>query len=179
MEKEPALQFDIRPATIDDVQSIRGMQAESWRVTYPSDEHGVSQEWVDAKTSQWMTPDKLELSKQHLGSVFADPTQFYRVAYQGDRVVGLIHVSTKEDQTKHLEGLYTDASVHGTGLAQQLMMLADEWVGDMRVTLEVASYNARAIRFYEKHGFRIIPGSKHLFADTISTVDMVREGDVK
>lgn len=177
MEREPTLQLEIRTATVDDVPAIRAMQAASWQETYPNEEHGVSAEWVNAKTTEWMTPEKIELSKEHLASVFSDPAQFYRVAYQEGNVVGLIHASTKEDKTKHLEGLYTDVSVHGTGVAQRMMALVDEWIGAAPVTLEVASYNARAIRFYEKQGFRVVPGSEHMFADTISTIDMVREGE--
>jgi ribosomal protein S18 acetylase RimI-like enzyme len=178
MDKEPLMrQFEIRSATIDDVPGIRAMQAQSWLETYPNEENGVTKEWVNDKTVDWMTPEKIDVSKKHLSAVFADPTQFYRVSYRGNDVVGLIHVSTREDETTHLEGLYTDASVHGGGLAQELMALADDWIDGKQVTLEVASYNARAIRFYEKHGFKIVSGSGHLFANTIPTIDMIREGD--
>lgn len=168
-------EYEIRPATIDDVEAIRRMQAQSWRDTYPSDEMGVAADWLRDETEDWLTPEKLAQSHEHLGACFANPAQFYRVALLGDEVVGLLHVDTKSDGLKHLWGLYTARKTHGTGLAQQLWALGAEWIGDDACDLEVASYNERAKAFYRKCGFREDPEPQELFKGKIPTMKMVRE----
>jgi len=55
-----------------------------------------------------------------------------------------------------------------------LMKTADAWIGASPVTLEVVRYNARAITFYQKHGFEMVPDSEHLYADTMPVVYMKR-----
>ncbi len=178
MERKQAPQYTIREATTDDVETIRAMQAQSWRDTYRNDEIGVTEEWLAEETMSWMTDENLEKSRQKLGECFVDSTQFYRVALRGDEVVGLLHLATKDDGTKHLWGLYTAKDTHGTGLAQQLMVLADEWIGDSEVDLEVASYNERAKAFYRKYGFVEAGETGDVFRDKIPITHMVRKGEI-
>ena len=86
--------------------------------------------------------------------IFGNPDHFYRIAEKDGEIVGLVHGS-QSDGLQNLEALYVDKSEHGKGLAQDLMGLVDEWFDDtLPVKLGVASYNDRAIRFYEKYGFR-------------------------
>ncbi len=170
------LYYKIRPATLDDVEAIRRMQARSWRETYLSDEAGVTEGWLRKETENWLTPEKLEQSREHLGVCFADPTHFYRVAFLEGRVVGLLHLDTKEDGSKHLWGLYTDKTTHGTGLAQKLWALASDWIGDNDCDLEVVSYNERAKAFYRKCGFEDGQKIEELFKDKIPTMTMTRKG---
>jgi ribosomal protein S18 acetylase RimI-like enzyme len=177
MEQEPVSQYEIREATLADVPGVRRVQSESWLVTYPNEERDVPLSWVQERIKRWLTPEKLEESKQIVAKVISDPTQFYRLATLGDKIVGFVHVLTKEDGVKELEAIYTDPTTFGSGLAQQLMEQADGWIEGVDVTLVVASYNNRAIRFYEKCGFMKIEGSEHMYADKISVIRMKREGN--
>lgn len=52
-----------------------------------------------------------------------------------------------------------------------------EWVGSADTTLTVASYNERAIRFYQKNGFEIVRDSEHTYAGTMPVVRMIRKGE--
>jgi ribosomal protein S18 acetylase RimI-like enzyme len=65
----------------------------------------------------------------------------------------------------------------GSGLGHQLMVSVDEWVGGAQTTLEVATYNERAIRFYQKHGFVEVKGTEYLYRDKIPVFKMKRKGD--
>ena len=168
--------YSIRPAVIDDVEAIRRMQAQSWLDTYGNDEVGATREWLAEETASWFTDEALAHSREHLGACFANPDHFYRVGLLSDEIVGLLHLATNEDGTKHLWGLYTAQKTHGTGLAQELMALANEWIGDNEVDLEVVTYNTRAIRFYEKNGFEIIPGENELFKGKLPNISMIRKG---
>lgn len=175
MEKELKPQYEIRPATIDDVEAIRRMQAQSWRDTYRNDELGVTKEWLREVTESWLTPEAIEKSKEFLAPAFTAEKHFYRVALMDGEVVGLLHLDTKSDGSKHLWGLYTAKKTHGTGVAQQLWVLAAEWIGDKKCDLEVATYNERAKAFYRKCGFEDDPEPQELFKDKIPTMKMVRK----
>lgn len=176
MEREKQFpKYTIRSATVDDSEPIRRMQAQSWRDTYCNEELGITEEWLADETRSWLEPGALEKSREHLRGVLNDTTQFYRVALMGDEIVGLLHLETNNDGSKHLWGLYTAKETHGTGLAQQLMKLADEWAGGSAVDLGVVAYNERAKIFYRKQGFSEIPNSEDLFHDKIPTIRMIRE----
>lgn len=178
MERERKPMYEIREATIDDVEAIRTMHAQSWRDTYRNDELGVTEEWLVEETESWLTPERIEQAKEHLGKCFSDPSQLYRGVFQGGQAVGMVHVTTKRDGTKHLAALYLRQDTHGTGLAQRLMTIADTWIGDSKVDLEVASYNERAKAFYRKCGFIEAGEESELFKGKIPVIRMVRDGSV-
>lgn len=169
--------YQIRLATVADVESIRRMQAQSWRETYQNDELGVTTEWLKKHTDAWFTPERLAESKSYLSSIFINNRDnFYRVATKDGQIVGMIHVDAGiADNRKRLCALYVAKPEHGRGLAQQLMALANQWLGKATVELEVVSYNERAKAFYRKNGFREVPGSELLHAEKIPSIKMIRE----
>lgn len=164
----------IREAKKSDIEAIRRMHAVSWLDTYPNDQHGVSLEWIKEETDSWLTHEALESSKDYLGSRINHPDHFYRIAVDNDKIAGFVHTLIEEGYKK-VGGFYIDTNYLGTGLAQDMASLADEWLGKDSVTLEVAAYNTRAIRFYEKWGFSIVKGSDALFKEKIPEVTMRRE----
>ncbi len=67
----------------------------------------------------------------------------------------------------------------GTGLAQKILQYAIshlEWRGVERIVLEVAANDVRAVRFYEKNGFRQV---RSLYTLAIRPEDFVGQGDGK
>jgi ribosomal protein S18 acetylase RimI-like enzyme len=177
MEKESVPQFHIRKGLPEDSASARAMQAESWLATYPNEEAGVSYEWVKNLTDSWLTAEHLDQSRQIFTDAINDPSMFYRLAENNGKVVGFIHAATNDDGTKELEAIYTSPEAFGSGLGQRLMNVANEWIGGTDTTLKVATYNTRAIRFYEKNGFRAVEGTEELYKEMIPIITMKREGD--
>jgi len=175
MEGKRVPQFVIRKATVDDTEAIRRMHAASWLATYPNDEHGVPYDWVKEYTDNWLTPEHLEKSKIYFGKAMDDPNGFYRVAESDGEIVGFVHAATNEDESKELKAIYTRPDMFGSGLGHQLMQSAAEWIGEAQANLEVAVYNQRAICFYEKYGFRKVPGTEYLYRDKIPVIKMIRE----
>lgn len=175
MERERQPSYEVREATIDDVKAIRTMHAQSWRDTYRNDELGITEEWLTEETAKWLTSEWMEKSYEKMSEVFADPGQFYRVALHNGKVAGMVHVITKEDGTRHLGALYTAAETHGSGLAQKLMSLADEFAGDTEIDLEVVAYNERAKAFYRKCGFVDAGATGELFRNKMPVLRMVRK----
>ena len=177
-EFEPNPQVTVQRATLDDVEGYRGVQSRGWIETYPNEEAGVPMEWVKRRAEGWMTPDALLDSKNRVARILEDPErQPLYVAKDGDTVVGMIHVTLLEGGQR-LEALYVDKAYHGQGTAQQLV---DQAFQDFDLTrpivLEAVTYNDRAIRFYQKNGFEIVPGSEHLYKEMLPSITMIRQGD--
>lgn len=167
----------IRDTTLDDVPKLRAMHGASWRKTYPNKEHGISQEWVDAHTFAWVTPEELEKSKEYFKGVFGNPSHLHKVAIYNAEVVGFIHVIENEEKY-YLGAFYVDEQFHGTGLAQRLMEIILQWTGSQKpIYLEVVAYNERAKAFYRKYNFSEVPGTEALLAEKIPDITMIRKGE--
>ena len=80
------------------------------------------------------------------------------VAKDGDRVVGFICTGDRGEEAPgvgEVFALYVLAEYYGSGLGQRLMQAGLEALGEYpEICLWVLKGNARAIRFYEKCGFR-------------------------
>jgi len=170
----------IRETSIDDIVSVRKMQAQSWIDTYPNAEQGVSMEWVRDLTDSWLTPDGFEKSISFMSNIIGKPNNLHCVAVDNNgKVAGCVHVSCI-DNNQILEALYVEKKYHGKGVAQKLMNQAMGWIDLSKpIQLEVTSYNDRAIAFYQKYGFKIEEGSEHKFQDVMPTLNMIRKGDKK
>ncbi|WP_230843590.1 GNAT family N-acetyltransferase [Gloeobacter morelensis] len=71
------------------------------------------------------------------------------------QLAGFVIVDEADPQLPEIDWLIVGAQYHGTGVAQALMAQALQHIGPERqVKLSVIHYNGRAIRFYEKCGFR-------------------------
>lgn len=179
MKKEQTPKYIIREAAAEDAIPTRKMQAKSWLATYPSEENGVPYEWVKSRTDSWMTQEKLEESKKIFAEVTLSSKQFYRIAEHDGKIVGFIHIATKDDTTKELEAIYTEPTTFSTGLGAKLMEAALPFIEGSDTGLTVASYNQRAIKFYEKYDFRKVEGSEHLYREKIPVIRMLRKGEKK
>ena len=175
MERESTPHYEIRAPRVDDYEPIRRMHGRIWRATYPNEAAGVPQEWVNEETARWLLPESLERSKALFETIVAHPeTHFYRIIEQDGAPMGFIH-ATYENAHYNLSGLYVDPAFQGSGVANELMELVYNWVGDNDVDLEVVTYNTRAIRFYEKHGFVMSDTDNELFKGRLPNRTMVRK----
>jgi RimJ/RimL family protein N-acetyltransferase len=72
-----------------------------------------------------------------------------------DQLAGFVIVDETNPESPEIGWLIVGPKFHGTGVAQALMAQALQNMGSIReVHLTVIHYNTRAIRFYEKCGFR-------------------------
>ena len=127
-------------------EEIRGkarVACQAWHETYPG---LISQDYLDT-----VTVEKCEKAAcDHPWNTF--------VAKDGERVVGFVfYGEDKEDSSVgEIFALYVLREYYGTGLGRRLM---DAALGQLRAYPSVRVWavkgNARAIRFYEKCGFRL------------------------
>lgn len=135
-------------ASPQDAKGIAEVQKEGWLTTYVNSDYGVTEEDIlskdfdgDARVSRWAE------------SIAAQDTKTW-VAKEGDKIIGFCLVKNGED-TNHIGALYVLSSARGSGVGSKLMDQALDYLGSEKpIELEVATYNHKAIAFYEKFGFK-------------------------
>ena len=102
-----------------------------------------------------------------------NPERFYAVRDDLSDLVGFYYFEPRGDALFYGLGLRPDLIGRGLGLefVQTGIAFAEERFGRRRLVLDVAEFNERAIRVYERAGFRRIGG--HLRGD-VPFVDMER-----
>jgi ribosomal protein S18 acetylase RimI-like enzyme len=73
------------------------------------------------------------------------------------KIVGTIGCNLVSPEEGHIRGMAVLPEWHGSGVAEQLLMAAETELSARkcrRVTLDTTEPLKRAVRFYEKHGFR-------------------------
>ncbi len=105
----------------------------------------------------WADPDLCRFSQ-----VYNAPDRCYWVALEGDQVVGGVGIGPLPGfgEVCELQKMYCLPQARGTGIAQRLLDLALEFARDhyRQVYLETLPNMKPAQRFYEKNGFRLLPG---------------------
>jgi ribosomal protein S18 acetylase RimI-like enzyme len=79
------------------------------------------------------------------------------VAAAGDRVIGTIACTMQDADEGHLRGMAVLPEWLGRGIAEKLLRAAETELvqqGGSRITLDTTEPLQRAMRFYEKHGYR-------------------------
>jgi ribosomal protein S18 acetylase RimI-like enzyme len=142
----------IRAATIEDAEAIAEVNVTSWRWAYEGQLPAsvLDALSVESRAAEWR-------------SMIASPVCDVSVATAGDgTVVGYVNVGTTRDDeaspstTGELFALYVLPRTAGTGVGQVLLQRAETRLraaGFTRATLWVLETNARARRFYERHGW--------------------------
>lgn len=111
------------------------------------------------------------LSMEKLAAEFSHPGTAFYFAMLGEAVIGYLKLNRGDAQTEQqgddaleIERIYVLHAYHGQQVGQQLyeaaLTIAREH-GASFVWLGVWEHNARALRFYEKNGFK--PFDKHIF----------------
>ncbi len=103
-----------------------------------------------------------------------DPEVVTLVVEDGDALIAFAQLrgSTLEYGDVELARLYVDREQHGRGIAQTLMNAAIDAareLGGALLWLGVWEHNPRAIRFYEKCGFRDIGSQPFLLGTDVQT----------
>lgn len=122
----------LRPFAAGDLDDIAALWLASWQRTLPEIDFAARLPWF----------------RQHLAALM---DQGYRVtcAVKALRVVGFTAVLESEG---HLDQIAVHPDCWGGDVADRLIASAKARAG--RVLLDVNQENPRAVRFYEKHGFR-------------------------
>ena len=146
--------LSIRRARPDDASLITDIGASTFEASFGADNRLEDME-------QYLS---LSFSKAHIEAQLADPSSIFLLAYEDCKAVGyvMLRVSKKPISvagTKPVElaRLYVDEEIIGKGYGSALMNSCLEKAkknGYRTIWLGVWQKNLRAIRFYEKWGFK-------------------------
>jgi RimJ/RimL family protein N-acetyltransferase len=169
------MRYTIEQPKVSDALELTKLHNQSWIETYPNEEFGISQEYIEDRVSNRLSTEGIERREAAIKSSSKNATYFLRIARdEFGSIVGFIDGHLKDDGY-WLDGLYTFRSTYGTGLGKLLWEAYLPWTDNKDITLTVASYNQRAVAFYTKLGFTKVSGSEGKFADTpMPIVNMVR-----
>lgn len=174
MEKERTLQFNLEKLTPENGEAVVQMRNQSWRDTYPNQEFGVTNEWLEARFVR-STPEQRAV---RMREILDNPhlTGWVAMDREGN-VIGETTLYIDDGGTQHIGSLYVAKAWHGMGIGAALMEQTLNWFDAAKpIELSVATYSERAKAFYRKWDFEEIPGSEELYAGKIPVVTMIRKG---
>ncbi|MFS0886882.1 GNAT family N-acetyltransferase [Aeromicrobium sp. 179-A 4D2 NHS] len=169
----------VRTATAPDVAALADLAARTFPLACPPD---MPEADMAAFIAQHLSAERFE---QYL----ADPTAEVLLVDDGEGPIGYtltfaaepydagIAALVRRRPTVELSKCYTDPAVHGTDVAGRLMTSVLERAaegGAESVWLGVNGRNARAQRFYAKHGFEVV-GERRFVVGGRTEDDLVLE----
>jgi putative acetyltransferase len=125
----------VRPLRAEDLSETLDMWVAAWQVAYPQIDFAARRGWIADRIA--------ELERTGSRSV---------VASHDGRIVGALVVNP---DTGYLDQLVAATPWQGRGVAALLIAEARR-LAPAGLDLHVNKDNARAIRFYEKHGFKTV-----------------------
>jgi ribosomal protein S18 acetylase RimI-like enzyme len=136
----------VRQLTADDYDSLREIRLEALRLHPEAFAADPAQEEAMPK-AEWL----VRLASAVSFGAFADGALAGIAVFSRSSRPKLAH-------TGELGAMYVRAAARGSGLADRLMeILLAHAAGEVeQIKLTVNAENARAVRFYERHGFRTI-----------------------
>lgn len=145
------LTISICEASCEDIEGILHVNRESWLATYPNKDLGITREDIQTavenrrpiQSDRWHKTIESESENKHT----------WVAKDENKKVIGFCF-AIKSAQENKIQAIYVLPGLHGKGVGQQLITQALQWLGSAKpVTLNVASYNIKAINFYKKIGF--------------------------
>jgi ribosomal protein S18 acetylase RimI-like enzyme len=100
----------------------------------------------------------VDISEPTANAAADSATQQFAAAFAEGRFAGYVIATRHGHGDDELDWLMVHPDCHGTNVADELMRAGIAWLGPHKpIWLNVIRHNARAIRFYEKFGFKIDP----------------------
>lgn len=165
---------ELRKAELSDLDELLTLARTSFLQAFTA---GNKPENVQAYLEEAFTERQLNQEMQHPASIFI-------VASLGGKLVGYTKLNlaaaqadVKDFDSVEVARLYTLEEVWGTGLGQMLLDAAIAFArqeGKTIVWLGVWEHNARAIRFYEKNGFKTFGSHPFPFGDEVQNDWLMR-----
>jgi|GEM_PF-602490 len=172
--------INVRLATAADAEKIYNVQKEAWMCTYISlansvTEHDIVEEFHDSKRDARIGRFTEMLKLQEYDFATCEDVQY--VTELDGQIVAFTHYKRSSN---HLHAIYVVPTAQGKGIGSMLMAQVEaDLSAAPEITLSVATYNTKAISFYEHKGFVLIPHSEDSYllptGVKIPTIKMVRK----
>ena len=146
------MEVQILDQTPEDVLEVTRLLRDTWLDTYPNEEYGITKEEILDRYDE-AKPDFEERMERRRQNVNQDPSSHSWVAKVDGKIVGFCAAGKGEEN--RIFAIYVLPQFQGQKIGWKMMKNALDWMGEPKeVYINVASYNQKAINFYEKVGFR-------------------------
>lgn len=136
----------------EDAWGINNVLYQAWLEAYPNEQLRITKEDIETTYKPYFTDEKLRERQERLAHPLAHKKML--VAKDGNEVVGLTQLVLKDD-VNQLQSMYILPTYYRRGIATRLWEEVKKFRDASKDTIvEVATYNQRAISFYEKLGFK-------------------------
>ncbi len=177
---EKQTNFSIRKAVVEDAEQIVGIFKQSWLDTYPNEELGISREDIEEKNQTKSVDRQREYIQND-----ADSELGTWVAQIDGEVVGVV-IFHDLGECAEFNAIYILPEYLGKGIGSKLMRLVLSKIpANKPVKTNCASYNQRALSFYQKFGFEIEKqGEPNVWqtsrgTKSMPTVELVKKPNIK
>lgn len=158
-----------------DAETLARIKLRIWLDTYQNEVLGITAK--DIYDKDFLCKQRVAKRAEHMQN--DDGINYTLVARDGEKIVGYGR-AVRGDEHNEIVTLYILPEWQGNGIGTMLLQHLLDWLGaDQDVVLGVVPYNEKAIRFYEKFGFKlgeIIPHDKPVFPSgkDLPEVEMTR-----
>ncbi|MCC6520703.1 GNAT family N-acetyltransferase [Candidatus Nomurabacteria bacterium] len=140
-----------KPNIPEDVIQIQEVFYRTWLETYPNEEAGITKEDIEEYYKDRLNPKTIQKRIDALSQL--PPNQLFIVAKDGDKVVGVCRIVNRET-CNQLQAIYVLSEYQRHGVGNMFWDKGQEFFDKSKDTIvQVATYNKKAISFYEKLGF--------------------------
>ncbi len=135
----------------DDIEEIQNLLFETWLVTYPNKEVGITKEDIEEKFLHRLDTEEINRIKENI--TLDVPNRLHLIAKDGKKIIGVCRAFVREKHNQ-LQAIYVLPGYQGRGIGRMFWQECLSFFDPMKDTIvEVAIYNKNAIVFYEKLGF--------------------------
>lgn len=166
------------PESGDEI-AIGPMHLQSWHETYTNKELGVDTAFINNNHGKVATEAGSEFRRKRIAEAKANPDKvMYKVVKDSQGEVVGFFIAEKDKKYNELQAIYLLDIAKGSGVADDLMRMFFDWIDPkLPCRLEAAAYNRRALKFYERYGFKTTHKKMPLHYGKMPTVEMVRKVD--
>ncbi|MBO3725549.1 GNAT family N-acetyltransferase [Actinomyces bowdenii] len=166
--------LSIRTMRAPDAGPVTRVWHASWMDTYVRP-GGISAQDAQARWARRLSAEGIARLAGQIEEARASTGLIHLVAERGQEMVGLAIAEQPPAGEQHLRVMYVTAQSRSQGVGAALMRAVLEWADATRpIELGVAAFNTAAQRFYARHGFVLVPGSRRLHDGIIPEVTMRR-----
>ncbi|MFE2935926.1 GNAT family N-acetyltransferase [Streptomyces sp. NPDC059278] len=157
----------------EDAEALGTVQLRAWLQTYPHEEAGIDERWIREHRGSCATEEGTAQWREFIAAAKQRPDLlFCRVVRSGTEIVGFL--CGRRDDIVGLGPMYLLDEAQGKGTGGRMMSEFLAWSGSAPVRLWVTEYNERAVRFYERYGFKTT-GEREIWRGRLPNVRMIRD----
>jgi ribosomal protein S18 acetylase RimI-like enzyme len=145
------LKITIELAKPEDARGVAEVFRAAWLDTYPNEAHNITRETIEERWKAHLADEAI--AKRSESYSHPEEGVVYLVAKAGQKPVGICRAVRSEEENR-ITALYVHPEYHRQGIGRALWEAARRHLDVGKPTmLSAASYNERAIKFYESLGF--------------------------